>query len=474
MEIHVSLAGRGSLSREIYRQLRDAIMDGRLRAGDALLPTREMARQLSVARTTVTVAYDRLAAEGFIAARVGSGTFVNALPERVPPRARQSRKQSTLTARAVWESIPFPNAFAEKVAFDFRSGLPDATLFPHDIWHRLMLRELRSNAARSGIYGHPAGHFALREAIARHVGVSRGVVCSADDITITNGTQQAFEVITRVLIAPGDRVVVEDPGYTPIRYLLESVGARVIGVRVDGEGLVVDSLPRNARLVYVTPSHQYPLGVAMTLERRLELLSWAERNNAAIVEDDYDSEFRFGGRPIEPLHMLDSAGRVIYVGSFSKTLLPTLRLGFLVSPPSLRDAVHRAKFVSDWHSSMPVQAALARFIDEGGFARHVRKLSAVYRARHALIAETIASDFDEHLDIVASSAGLHIAALSRRGSVKDIDGVVRRAFERAVGVQPLARFAVRRPLAGLLVAYGAIPTALIGEGLARLRECFGR
>jgi GntR family transcriptional regulator/MocR family aminotransferase len=472
MEFHVSLSGRKDLSGEIYRQLRRAIVDGRLRPGDLLPPTRELSRSLAVSRTTITVAYDRLAGESFVTSRVGAGTFVSEHVGRTP---RESARQGegVLRPRAIWDAIPLSDAFASRAEFDFRTGLPDASLFPHKTWRRLVARELRAEAVAAGTYGHPAGHRGLRAAIARHIGISRGMAVSADDVTVTSGTQQALDVVSRVLLAPNDLVAVEDPGYPPPRRLLESLGARIVGVPVDGDGLVVQALPPRARVVYVTPSHQYPLGVPMTLPRRLALLAWAEQHKAAIVEDDYDSEFRFRGRPIEPVQTLDTAGRVIYVGSFSKTLLPMLRLGFVVTPPSLRAAVHKAKFVTDWHTSLLVQAALARFMDEGGFARHLRRMAAIYRARHEVVTQALLTEFAEHLELVPSRAGLHVAALARTHSVEQLGAVVRMASEAAVAVQQLARFAVQPPgRAGLVLGYGAIPTGRIAEGLRRLRQCF--
>jgi GntR family transcriptional regulator/MocR family aminotransferase len=246
----------------------------------------------------------------------------------------------------------------------------------------------------------------------------------------------------------------------------------VVGVPVDGDGLVVDALPRGARLVYVTPSHQYPLGVTLSLARRQALLAWAARHQAAIVEDDYDSEFRFGGRPLEPLQTLDAAGRVVYVGSFSKTLSPTLRLGFLVTPPSLRAAVHRARYVTDWHGPTLAQAALATFLSEGGFARHVRRVSAAYRVRHQRLADGIPRELGDHLELVPSSTGLHLAALARRASADQVAAVARRAAEAGVAFHSLSALAVgTRMRVGLVLGYGAIPTARVDEGLARLREC---
>ena len=470
MDIHVSLVGRANLRAEIYRQLRQAILDGRLRSGEALPPTRELAERLAVARATVVVAYDRLAREGFVTSRVGAGTFVTAFATPLP---RRKSRRGALAAREIWSPVRLPRAFARKATYEFRAGLPDASLFPHAAWQRLMARELRAQARASGVYGHPAGHAALREAVAHRVGLARAVHCAPDDVTITNGTQQAVDVIARALIGPGDVVAVEDPGYPPIRLLLRSLGARVMSIPVDAEGLVVRALPPRTRLVLVTPSHQFPLGVTMSLGRRLELLQWAESQRAAIVEDDYDSEFRFGGRPIEPLHTLDTAGRVIYVGSFSKTMLPTLRLGFVVAPAAIRDAVQRAKYLADWHSSLAAQAALARFIEDGGFARHIRKMEGVYEARHELVVRTLATDFARHLETVPSAVGLHVAALAPRASVATIDRVVRRASARGVEVLPLSMFSLRRPLAGLVIGYGAIATGQIPEGLRRLRACFG-
>jgi GntR family transcriptional regulator / MocR family aminotransferase len=473
MEFHVSLIGRNDLSGEIYRQLRQAILDGRLRPGDNLPPTRELARGLRVSRTTVTVAYDRLGAEGFVTSRVGAGTFVSHTAGRVMNQGRTHRVEGALRPRPVWDAIPLTAPFARPARFDFRTGLPDASLFPHDRWRRLLTRELRSEEVAAGVYAHPAGHQGLRGAIARHIGIARGVNAPADDITITSGIQQAIDVVARVLLRPGDRVAIEDPCYPPPRRLLESLGAKVVGVPVDDLGLVVDALPRHTRLVYVTPSPQYPLGVSMALPRRLALLAWAERYNAAIIEDDYDSEFRFSGRPIEPLQTLDTAGRVIYLGSFSKTMLPTLRLGFMVTPPSLRTTVHKAKFVTDWHTALPLQAALARFIDDGEFARHVRKVGGVYRTRHTILTTSLAGELGRHLQIVPCDAGLHVAAVARGASVKEVAEAARRASEMGVEVQQLATFAVNPPgRAGLVLGYGRIEAGRIEEGLCLIRRCF--
>jgi GntR family transcriptional regulator / MocR family aminotransferase len=475
MDFHISLVGRKDLSGEIYRQLRRAILDQRLRPGDRLPPSRELARSLAVARATVTVAYERLAAEGFVAVRQGAGTFVGELGAQARRDKATHRSSGVLQPRQVWQSVRLPSVswYEKRAQFDFRTGLCDASLFPEVPWRRAVTRALRSGMTTAGLYEHPAGHGDLRAAIVRHIGISRGVAASAEDIIITNGTQEALDLLARVLLAPGDGIAVEDPGYRPPRELFKTLGIRVLGVPVDREGLIVDALPRGVRAVFVTPSHQFPLSVTMTLPRRQALLAWAEQNDAAIIEDDYDSEFRFEGRPLEPLQTLDPKGRVVYAGSFSKTLLPTLRLGFLVTPPSLRAALHKAKFVSDWHSSTLAQAALARFIDDGAFARHVRRATTIYEERHEMIVNTIFRDFADHLELVPSTTGLHVTALARRMSADQIAAVPRRAAERGVAIHDLSSLAMNEsPPAGILLGYSAIPTARIEEGLRLLRGCF--
>lgn len=472
MDVHVSLLGRGDLSREIYRQLREAVLDGRLRPGERLPPSRELARRLSVSRMTVTAAYDRLAIEGFVQSRIGAGTFVREHVAQPVRRTRKSGVRGVLQPRQVWETIRTSSAFVRPARYDFRSGLPDASLFPNDAWRRLVARQLGRRTI-AGAYGDPAGDAGLREAIARHIGVSRGVRVAADDVTITNGTQQGLDILARVLLGPGDQVAVENPGYLPPRFLFRSLGIHVAGVPVDADGLVVGALPPRTRAVYTTPSHQYPLGLTMTLPRRMALIAWAERNRAAIIEDDYDSEFRFGGRPIEPLWTLDGGRRVVYVGSFSKTMLPTLRMGFIITPPSLRDAVRRAKFVADWHSPLFVQQALARFIDSGDFARHIRRMNRVYQARHEIVMQTLETELGEHLEAVPASVGLHVCARARTVSLEDIRTIVDRAFEAGVAVQELARMGgLPDELPGLVLGYGAVATEDIRRGLLLLRRCF--
>jgi GntR family transcriptional regulator/MocR family aminotransferase len=474
VDIHVSLKGRGDLSARIYRQLFEAVVDGRLRRGDRVPPTREMARRLSVSRNTVTVAYERLVAEGFLISRVGDGTFVAADQQsvvrdrRAPPGETRPRP---LWASPATDLVTVPPA----VPYDFRVGAPDPQLFPLAAWRRCVSRELRPAAVFAPGTDEAGGHAGLRRSIARHIGVSRAVRAADDDVLVTHGTQQAVDLIARVLIEPGDCVAVEEPGYVRIRQLFTKLGARVVGVPVDADGLDVSAIPRAARLVYTTPSHQFPLGVVMSLERRLALLAWASRHAAVVVEDDYDSEFRFEGRPLDPLQSLDRDGRVIYVGSFSKVMRPVVRLGFLVAPASLQGALRAAKLLTDSSGVLPTQAALARFIDEGLLASHIRKASREYAARRQRIVERLRRDFVRWLEVIPSSAGLHVTAKVVSGVAVDVPRIVARALDAGVRIYPLSRFhAEPGGHAGLVIGYGVIPTPKIDEGLRRLRVCFTR
>jgi len=468
VDIHIDFEGGRGRRDEIYRQIRAAILDGRILAGEALPPTREFARRLLVSRNTVSAAYDRLTAEGFLIGKVGAGTFVQAGFARGSDEDRPPAPEvASLCPAPVWDAVPNPpRGFAPSPDFDFRSGVPDVRRFPFDTWRRLTSNQLRETKSGGMTYGDPRGHAGLRAAIARHIGVSRDLRAEAGDVLVTNGAQQAVDLVARVLLRPGDVVAVEDPGYPPPRFLFDTLGAKTIGVPVDDHGIVVDRIPAGCRLVYVTPSHQFPLGMAMSLNRRLELLAWAERNDAAIIEDDYDTEFRYAGRPLEPLYSLDTSHRVVYVGSFSKVLSPALRLGFLVAPPSLRDALVKAKFVTDWQSPNPAQAALAEFIDSGGFAGHIRKMRREYETRQQLILKILHRDFADVLTPIASSAGLHLSALSEC----DARPYVRAARHAGISLYALEFFAAGKPArSGLVFGYGAIPATRIGPGLHRLR-----
>jgi GntR family transcriptional regulator/MocR family aminotransferase len=472
VEVHISLVGRRDLTGEIYRQLRAAITTGKLRAGEALPSTRELASRLSVSRGTVATAYDRLGGEGFVTSQVGAGTFVSEGAVRSEPEGGTA--DGKLRPKPVWEDIPVASAVYPPARYEFRSGLPDLSRFPFQVWRRLMAHSLRASALGPAGYGNPLGEEALKAAIARHLQSSRGVTVTPEQVTITNGTQQAIHLIARVLLSQGDHVALEDPGYLPARWAFDTMGMEVTGVPVDDHGLVVDALPASARLVYVTPSHQYPLGPVMSLPRRGALLDWADRHDAAIIEDDYDSEFRYGGRPIEPLRTLDTSGRVIYAGSFSKSMLPALRVGFIAAPPALSRALQTAKFITDWHTALPTQLALARFIDEGHLARHIHKMRGIYEERHNLISEVITTGpLSRHLTLIPSAAGLHISAIARRASAEELSAVTRRALTADVAVQPLSGFPVTpTSRAGLIIGYGAIEANDIREGLSLLGRAF--
>ena len=466
MDLAIDLDGTTEKTVLVYRALRAAIVDGRLPAGHRLPPTRALAADLGVARGSVATAYERLAAEGFLTSRVGSGTYVATVPE---PRRPRRDGTDPLRPRAGWTFVPVPTSAQEPVSrYDFRTGIPDAALFPFDTWRRLVSAELRPGANNPGAYAEPAGHPALRAAVARYLGYGRSVRAGADDVVVTNGTQHALDLIARVLLRPGDVVAVEEPGYPPARRLFAAAGARVTGVPVDEHGLVVDALPAGARLVYTTPSHQFPLGGVMSLGRRRELLDWARRRPAAIVEDDYDSEFRFSARPLEPLYSLDTVGRVLYVGTFSKSMLPLVRTGFVLVPPGLRDAVIAARQLGDGYGQVAVQAALARFIDEGQLARHVRRAGKAYAERRGRILAALAAM--PSLRVLPSAAGLHVTALLREGSPALAARVVAAAATAGLAVEDLGRYTAgdgqtSTAQAGFVFGFGAVDPALIDEGL---------
>ncbi len=464
MDLVIDLAGTGEKTVLVYRALRAAIVDGRLPYGHRLPPSRALAADLGVARGSVATAYERLAAEGFLTTRVGSGTFVADVPELRRPRRHPA---DPLRPRAGWTFDPLSTSGQEPAPrYDLRTGIPDAALFPFDTWRRLVSAELRLRANRPGTYAAPAGHPALRAAIARSLGYGRSVRATADDVLITNGTQHALDLIARVLLRPGDVVAVEEPGYPPARRLFASVGARVASVPVDEDGLVVSALPGNARLVYTTPSHQFPLGGAMSLDRRRELLDWARTRPAAIVEDDYDSEFRFSSRPLEPLYSLDTVGRVLYVGTFSKSMLPMVRTGFVLLPPGLRDAVTAARQLGDGYGQVAVQAALARFIDEGQLARHVRRAQKAYAERRTRILAALAAE--PSLRVLPSAAGLHVTARLRDGSRARAARVSAAAEPAGLAVEDLARYAAEESTqaAGFVFGFGAADPASLDEALA--------
>ncbi|MDN7861986.1 PLP-dependent aminotransferase family protein [Burkholderia multivorans] len=483
MDIAIRIEGRHDLTGQIYRQLRTAIVDGRLEGCARLPSTRDLAKQLGVSRKTTLDAFERLVAEGYLHTRAGDGTFVADGLARVPHAAdapgpslvRDTPRADAVDARAWWndlpDALPMPMP-ADTPRDDFRGGVTDKTLFPFDTWRRCLHHALRQQARVRGQYHEPAGDAQLRGAIARYVGFRRAVVCNWDDVIVTQGAQQALDLLARVVVRPGDVVAVEDPGYPPARAAFASVGATVIGVPVDAHGLVTERLPDEARLVYVTPSHQFPLGMPMSLERRIALLEWAQRRRAVIIEDDYDGEFRFEGRPVESLKSLDRTGLVAYVGTFSKTIFPELRIGYAIPPRALRGALCKAKQIVDWHTCTLTQAALARFMLDGDFARHLRRVQKHYDARRKMVIAHLRGALAPWFDAIVPSAGIHLAALLKPGV--DEAALIRAARTQDIGLYGIAMFHVDVPVrAGLLFGYGGIDAVRIDATLARLAAMLG-
>lgn len=468
MELHLTLDGRQDLAGQLYRQLRAAILDGRLAAGDRLPPMRFLAERLQVSRKTVGEAYERLAAEGFLQGKVGSGTYVSA---RLTPLERPRPAAAALQANPHWRAIaagwqPF---LQQAQRYNFAGGTTDKRRFPFDVWRACLQRALRLQARSPAFYAEPLGDPELRLAIARYLAINRAVRCDWNDILVSQGAQQALDLLARVLLEPGDLAVVEEPGYPPARAIFSAAGARVLGVPVDAEGLRVDLLPAQAKLVYVTPSHQFPLGQPMSLQRRLELLEWARGRQVLIIEDDYDGEYRFDGRPLESLQNLDSEGRVAYVGTFSKTLFPELRLGYLLMPPALRTELTAAKSLADRHSASLQQLALAHFISSGAFAKHTRHLQREYAQRRQHLLTRLSGDLGTWLEPLPSVAGIHLAARLRQPL--DTRRLCAQLAERGLLLGDLAPFYAEGPaMAGLLFGFGAIETADIDPALDILRE----
>lgn len=471
MELHVVINGRKDLMGQLYQQLRSAIESGRLAAGTQLPPSRLLAEQLSVSRKTVSDTYAQLTYENFLTGVIGKGTYVNARPAKVV------RKQSHLELAGAdvietWRNLPdmMRHPSLEGVLrYDFIGGATGKGQFPLDDWRRCTAHALRQIASAKGLYSQPEGLPALRNAIARHIAFSRGVNCQDQDVVVCNGAQQALDLIARVLTRPGSLVAMEDPGYPPARLLFGSHGATVAGVPLDDEGMRVDLIPDGTRLIYVTPSHQFPLGMPMTQRRREALLARAYELGAIIIEDDYDSEFRYEGRPTDSLQSMDERGIVAYVGTFSKTLLPELRLGYAVLPPAILEAVILAKRLTDQHTSTLPQWALAKFIAEGCLLKHIRRCHALYASRRERILARMAGDLAPWFEAVPTTAGFHMAVLCRVPI--DLALVIELAKKAEVGLYSLDGFFHETPVRpGLILGFGAIETLDIDIALDRLRD----
>jgi GntR family transcriptional regulator / MocR family aminotransferase len=462
----------------LYRQLTDwfrqAILDGRLRPSQRLPSTRGLAKELGISRIPVLGAYEQLQAEGYLESVVGAGTRVaDSIPVKIRQaatrRSEPARPLRRVAKRVALTRLPAPMWLKNQGAF--RVGLPALEHFPAKVWSRLIIRHARRTSAEAMAYGEALGQLPLREAIAEYLGTFRGVRCEASQIVVTTGSQQGLQFVAQALLDPGDKVWLEEPGYPGARQAFAQAGARLTPVRVDGEGLDVGFGMRraaDARLAYITPSHQFPLGMTLSATRRMALLDWAERSDAWIVEDDYDSEYRFAGRPLAALQGSDPGARVIYVGSFSKVMFPALRLGYVVVPPDLLDAFRVIRDATDTFTATLQQAALCDFIREGHFARHLRRMRQLYGERYAALTQAIRKELPDILEVVGSETGMHLTALLPAG-VDDV-ALTRRAAAAGISVRPLSICYLKAPKrGGLILGYGGATPEQIRAGVQVLK-----
>lgn len=474
------------LYRQLYSSLRRAILSHQLLPGMRLPASRTLADELDVSRNTVLEAFDQLSAEGYLEARVGAGTFVT---HEIPDELLRVRGNTRLDAASAsadtgsndthlsergrlltrLELSAFPDHAPPRA---FRPGIPALDAFPIETWSRLTARRWRSVPNSMLSYSQSAGYPPLREAIANYLRTSRGVRCNPSQVIIVSGTQQAITLTAHVLLASQDVVWVEEPGYPRARGAFQWAGAQTVPVPLDREGLVLDAgnaLDGTARLAYVTPSHQYPMGMTMSLRRRLELLEWAKQSNSWILEDDYDSEYRYEGRPIAALQGLDDAGRTIYVGTFSKVLFPALRLGYIVVPNSVVDAFVAARTLVDRCPPLIQQMVVADFINEGHFERHLRRMRTLYAARQSVLIEAVEDTLGDDLQISSDKAGLHLTGLLTPGLD---DAVVSRVLrENGIVAPPLSFYSARpRERGGLVLGYAAVDEDTIRDGVTYIAE----
>lgn len=468
--------GQG-LARQLYQALRERILDGRLAGGTRLPASRELAGLLGISRNTVTRALDQLYAEGYVAGRVGDGTYVAELARQRLQRPTGSGEVASSPALQHLQRhhLALPPGGAPRA---FRIGVPAFDLFPFETWARLQARFWRKpSLARLG-YGDPAGDGQLRELIAAYLRNARGLECDPGQIVITCGAQQAISLCAQLLIQPGDRVAVENPGYRAAGHAFAMAGAQLQGVPVDAEGLQVEALHGidGCRLVYLTPSHQYPTGVTLSLPRRLALLAWAKREGGWIVEDDYDGEYRYSGTPLAPLAALDRQQRVIYVGTFGKLAFPALRLGYLVLPPPLAEAFARRLALDMRHSEVGTQAVMAEFIAAGHFQRHVRRMRQVARSRRDTLLREWPQAIAGCAPLPPVDAGLHLCV--RVDSLARERQLVSAARAAGVEMNGLSGYWLEGSVesedarAGLVLGFAAVPEAQIVEAVAALHRAW--
>jgi len=481
----LKLDADGNLYDQIYRALRGQILKGRLPAAERVTATRDLARELGVSRNAVIMAYRQLLDEGYLTVRRGAGTFVaRELPRALTTIAARRRPVAPRTtapihlsayARRVREASGgsqftwAPNR--DVLPYDFRYGPPSFTDFPHETWCRVMARRARRVTIRDLDYGAPEGLPALREAIADYVARARAITCAPEQVLVVNGSQQALDLAARVLVDPGDVVLMEEPHYRGARTVMKAAGAKIETIAVDEHGLRTADLAARrttSRLAIVTPSHQFPTGAVMPLSRRLELLSWARRSGACVFEDDYDSEYRYSGRPIEALAALDDSGCVIYAATFSKVMFPSLRLGYVILPDRLVEPFRSAKALMDTGGPVFPQAALVDFIREGHFERHLHRTRTRNASRRAAMLEAIERYLGSRAQISGINAGLHLVLWLRDLPASRSRELRMRAARAGVGVYPVAPFYLNPPKqVGLLLGYASMPEKQIAEGIRR-------
>ncbi len=476
LSIDINRRAREPLHRQLYIALTKLILSGRLQPGMQLPATRVLANDLGVARNTVLTAYQQLHAEGYLEGRVGSGSFV---PITLPEVVRKNKVRTTnTTAPTALRTSGRGEALASlarnraKPHIAFVPGLPALDKFPYALWSGLLAKTWRRPPSTLTLLGDGAGWLPLREAIAQHLGLARGLNCSADQIVVVSGLQHAIGLIAQALTNRGDQALIEDPGYAGIRNSLMVAGLKLRYRPVDDEGLIIASAPP-ARLVCVAPARHYPLGITMSLSRRLAVLEWARRHDAVVVEDDYDSEFRYAGHPLATLQSLDREGRVIFVGSFSKTLFPGLRIGYLVVPESLIDIFRRLALVIGDHPPATAQPALAAFIADGHFTRHLRRMRRLYEGRQKSLVAAANRYLSNMLTPQMQDAGMHVVAeISPRFLRKQSDKVIsERATDAGLSVPALSVHYIKAPpRQGLLMGYAALSELEMDSAVTRLAK----